>query len=222
MTTRILKHSLLAVLLFASAGAYAQATGTPVKLYKWTDASGKVHYTDKIPTEAAGRASEELSKTGTVVRRNEAPLTAEQKEQAERERKRKLEEDAVAREQKRKDMALLNTYSSERDIDESRARALRANEDAVKEAERKLADAQKRHDKLKADAEFYQKKPMPAQLKQDIQVNDLELKTQTDLIDAKRKEVAGINAKYDDDKKRYLELTKSNKTAQAPAGTATR
>ncbi len=218
MTTKLFSAALLATLALAISPAQAQT-----KLYKWVDANGKVHYTDKIPTEAAGRASEELNKQGTVIRRNDAALTPEQREQAEQERKRRIEEEAAAREQKRKDLALLNTYSNERDIDEARARALRQNEEAVKEAERKLADAQKRQDKLKADAEFYQKKPMPAQLKQDMQINELELKTQTELIEAKRKEVAGINAKYDEDRRRYVELTaKSSKTAQGPVATTPR
>lgn len=203
----------IAALALALLPAAALAQG---KLYKWTDANGQVHYTDKVPTEAAGRAREELNKGGTVVRRTDAPLTAEQRAEAERERKRRLEEDMAAREQKRKDMALLNTYSSERDIEEARARALRANEEAIKEAERKLADAQKRSEKLKAEAEFYVKKTPPRQLQQDMSVNALELKSQTEIIEAKRRDVASINAKYDEDRRRYLALTGASKTAQAP------
>jgi hypothetical protein len=210
-------HSLLLALALATAAPLAHAQG---KLYKWTDASGKVHYTDKMPTEAAGRASEELNRQGTVVRRTDAPMSAEQRAEQERERKRRAEEELAAREQKRKDMALMNTYSTERDIDEARARALKSNEDAIKDAERKLADAQKRAEKLKGEAEFYAKKPMPKQLQQDVQVNELEIRAQSDVVEAKRREVTGINAKYDDDKRRYIELTRGNKTAQA-GGTAT-
>jgi len=217
-----MKTNLQSLLLLAAAATFASSAFAQAKLYKWTDANGKVHYTDKMPTESAGRAAAELNKQGTVVRRTEAALTPEQKAELEREKQRKLEEEVAAKEQKRKDLALLNTYSSERDIDEARARALRTNEDAIKEAERKLADAQKRSEKLRADAEFYQKKPMPPQLKQDMQVNELELRTQTELIDAKKKEVAGINAKYDEDKRRFTDLTSASKTAQAGTGTTQR
>jgi len=217
-----MKTNLQSLLLLAAAATFASSAFAQAKLYKWTDANGKVHYTDKMPTESAGRAAAELNKQGTVVRRTEAALTPEQKAELEREKQRKLEEEVAAKEQKRKDLALLNTYSSERDIDEARARALRTNEDAIKEAERKLADVQKRSEKLRADAEFYQKKPMPPQLKQDMQVNELELRTQTELIDAKKKEVAGINAKYDEDKRRFTDLTSASKTAQAGTGTTQR
>jgi hypothetical protein len=217
MKTRFQALLVAAVLAALASGVQAQG-----KLYKWTDASGKVHYTDKMPVEAAGRASEELNKQGTVVRRTDAPLSAEQRAEIERERQRKRDEEAALREQKRKDMALLNTYSNERDIEEARGRALKANQEAIKDAERKLGEAQKRGDKLKAEAEFYAKKPMPKQLQQDMQVNDLEMRTQTEVIEAKRKEVAGINAKYDEDKRRYLELTNASKTAQGPTPTTTR
>jgi hypothetical protein len=212
--------SFLLVVALTVAAPLAHAQG---KLYKWTDANGKVHYTDKMPTEAAGRASEELNRQGTVVRRTDAPMTAEQRAELERERKRRVEEEAAAREQKRKDMALLNTYSSERDIEEARARALKSNEEAIKDADRKVAEAQKRAEKLKGEAEFYAKKPMPKQLQQDMQVNELEIRTQSELAEAKRREVTAINTKYDDDKRRYLELTRGSKTVQA-AGmpTATR
>lgn len=222
MKTKLHPLLLLAVVTAAVVVLQAPSASAQAKLYKWTDASGKVHYTDKMPTEAAGRAAEELNRQGTVVRRTEAPLTAEQRAELERERKRKLEEEVAAKEQKRKDLALLNTYSSERDIDEARVRALKANEDAIKEAEHKLADAQKRSAKLKAEAEFYQKKPMPAQLKQDVQVNELERRTQSELIEMKKREVASINAKYDEDKRRFVDLTRNHKTAQGPSVTVPR
>jgi|APFre7841882724_1041349.scaffolds.fasta_scaffold00982_8 hypothetical protein len=217
-----MKTRLQMLLIAAAAAAFATGAHAQGKLYKWTDASGKVHYTDKMPVEASGRPNEELNRQGTVVRRTDAPLSAEQRAELERERQRKREEEAALREQKRKDMALLNTYSTERDIEEARARALKVNEEALKDAERKVADARKRGDKLRAEAEFYAKKPMPKQLQQDMQVTELEIRTQTEMIEGKRKEVAGINAKYDEDKRRYGELTATSKTAQGPTPTSTR
>ncbi len=201
--------------LFIAAAACASTALAQTKLYKWTDENGKVHYTDKLPTESAGRANQELNKHGTVMRKTEAPLSAEQRAEAEQERKRKREEAEVAKEQRRKDLALLNTYSSDRDIEEARARALKANEDAIKDAERKLTEARKRGDKLRGEAEFYAKKPMPKQLQQDISLNELEIKAQTEVADAKRKDVAAINAKYDDDKRRFEDLNRASKTVAA-------
>ena len=111
-----------------------------------------------------------------MIKRTKAPRTpAEQLAAREADRKRKLDEEMAAKEEKRKNQALLNTYSSEKDIDEARGRALQVNDEAIKDAERKLADAQKRQKLLASEAEFFQKKPMPMQLKLDIQNNEAEI-----------------------------------------------
>jgi len=197
---------LLSLLCAAAAAAPAAAQ----KLYKYTDpATGQIVYTDKLPPSAAGKANEQLSPQGTVVRRNEAALTPEQIAAKAAERKRKIEEDLAAKEEKRKNMALLNTYPSERDIDEARARALKANEDSIKEAELKLADAEKRKASLASEAEFYKKRPMPAILRQDIRTNEVEIRSQAELLEKKKKESDAINARYDEDLRRYRGLAKA-------------
>ena len=184
------------------------------KLYKYTDpATGRTIYTDKVPAEQAGKANEQLSGQGMVVKRNEAAPTADQIAAREADRKRKLEEEIAAKEEKRKNQALLNTYPSEKDIDEARDRAIEANEEAVKDAERKLADAEKRKKALAAEAEFYAKRPMPAQLKRDIQQNEVERKAVTELVEKKKQEIDAINARYDEDLRRYRELIKAGAVA---------
>lgn len=202
--------ALAACALLAAGPAAAQ------KLYKYTDpATGKTMYTERLPADAAGKANEQLNRQGTVVRRESAAPTPEELAAREADRKRKLDEEAAAREEKRKNQALLNTYASEKDIDEARARALQVNDEAIKDAEQKLAEAQKRQKQLAGEAEFFQKKPMPTQLKLDIQNNQNELKAHGDLLDAKRKDTAAINAKYDEDKRRYRELLKGGAVATA-------
>jgi hypothetical protein len=212
LSARIL---ILLVGIVAAAPAAAQNTQ---KLYRYTDpVTGKTVYTDKLPPGTAGRANEELSPQGTVIRRTEAALTPEQLAAREAERKRKLEEELAAKEEKRKNMALLNTYPSERDIEEARVRALKANEDAVKEAERRVADAQKRKAALAAEAEFYKTRPMPALLKQEIQTNEAEIRAQSELLENKRKETDAINARYDEDLRRYRNLVKAGLATGMPA-----
>jgi hypothetical protein len=205
-------------LIIAAAACALLAAGPAAaqKLYKYTDpATGKTVYTERLPAEAAGKANEQLNRQGTVVKREAAAPTAEELAAREADRKRKIEEEAAAREEKRKNQALLNTYASEKDIDEARARALQVNDEAIKEAERKLAEAQKRQKQLAGEAEFFQKKPMPMQLRLDIQNNQNELKSQGELLDAKRKDTVVINAKYDEDKRRYQELMKGGAVATA-------
>jgi hypothetical protein len=199
---------LLCSTLLAVAPAAAQE-----RMYKCVDARGKVYYTQVPPPECLGRDTQELNKSGTLIRRNPAAMTPAQEQAREAERRKKLEDEERSREERRKNLALLNTYSSEKDIEEARARSLAETQGAIADTERRIEGAQKRHKELEAEKEFYVKKPMPFKLKQEIANNEIEIKNQIVLLDAKKKEISTINAKYDEDKRRYIELT----GAKAPA-----
>jgi len=190
--------------------APAAAQQAPQRMYKCVDARGRTYYTQVPPRECLGRDTQELNKSGTVIRSTprEIPLTAEQKAAREAEKKKKLEAEEKAKEERRKDSALLNTYPSEKDIDYARAAALKEAEAAIKETEKRIAAAQKRRKELDSEKEFYTKKPMPVKLRQDIANIEIEIKNQQELLEAKKREIGGINAKYDEDKRRYLELTR--------------
>jgi DNA repair exonuclease SbcCD ATPase subunit len=205
------------LLALATAPACAQA-----HLYKCKDSKGKTYYTQTPPTECLGKEMDELSKQGMVVKKREAALTPEQLAAREAEEKRKKEEELAAKEERRKNQALLNTYSSEKDIEDGRQRALKQAAEATKEIEKRIEEMQKRAKKLAAEKEFYAKKPMPKKLQDDIKNNEIEIKGQQDTLAAKKKELGEINAKYDEDKRRYLELTTGAKpkAAAAPAGAA--
>ncbi|HYT86158.1 MAG TPA: DUF4124 domain-containing protein [Burkholderiales bacterium] len=183
------------------------------RMYKCVDARGKVYYTQVPPPECLGRETQELDKSGTPMRKSQTPaaLTPEQQRAREAELKKKIEAEERAKEERRKNTALLNTYSSEKDIDDARGRALKEAELAIAETEKRIVGAQKRRKELESEKEFYVKKPMPLRLKQDIANNEIEIKNQTELLDAKKKEISVINAKYDSDKRRYVELTAQGK-----------
>ena len=206
-----MRNQAVALLCLSMLSATAMAQ---LRMYKCVDAKGKTYYTQIPPPECLGRDTQELNKSGTRIRTTprEIPLTPEQQATREAERKKKLGDEEKAKEERRKSAALMNTYSSEKDIDEARARAVREAEAAIKETERRIAEGIKRKKELDSEKEFYVKKPMPLKLKQDISNIEIEIKNQTELLDAKKKEIGGINAKYDEDKRRYVEF--SQKTAQ--------
>jgi uncharacterized protein DUF4124 len=203
---------LLAVLALMPVAAHAQ------KMYKCVDAKGKVYYTQLPPAECVGRATDELGKSGTVIKHNDAPLTAEQRAKIEAdkeaEKKRKAEEEERLKEERRQSTALLNTYSSVKDIEDARGRALKDNEDAIKETEKRYAAALKRQQELNAEKEFYQGKSLPRKLQLDLEAIAVDLRNQEQALEARRREAHGINTKYDDEKRRYIDLT-SSKPAQA-------
>ncbi len=207
-------HDRTAILAAMLALAAAQpALGQ--KMYKCVDAKGKVYYTQLPPAECLGKGAEELSRQGQVIKRLEGALTPQQEAAREAERRKKQEDEIAAREERRRNQALLNTYSGEGDIEEARSRALKDNELAVKETEKRVDGALKRRKSFEAEKEFYAKKPLPAKLQDDIKNNEIELKNQQELLAAKKKQVSEINAKYDSDKKRYVELTKGGSGTRA-------
>ena len=199
---------LLLLLVFAACFASGPA-GAQSRMYKCVDAKGKTYYTQTPPTECLGRDTQVLnSKSGSVVNKIEGQMTPEQQAQREEEKKKKAEQEVQAREERRKNTALLNTYSSEKDINDARARSIKENEAGVKETEKRVADALKRQKALDGEKEFYAKKAVPPKLAQDIRNNEVDLKNQQELLDVQKKQVSTINAKYDEDKRRFLELTK--------------
>jgi len=206
---RLPLHLASGLLLYVFAFPALHAAEPASRIYKCTDAKGKVYFTQTPPPECLGRPTDVMNRRGTVIQRDEGILTPQQQAQREAEQKKKLEMEAAAKEERRRAAALLNTYSSEKDIEDARARALKENEETIAQTNKKIAEVLKRKKTLESEKEFYTKTKPPAKLQQDIQNNDMELKNQQELLEARKKQVANINAKYDDDKKRYIELTKN-------------
>jgi hypothetical protein len=199
----------------AAAGCWAQSAS---KIYTCKDANGKILTSDAPLQECQGREQRILGKDGTTLKIIPAPLTEEQKAAREIEDKKKKEDDDKKREQLRKDKALINTYENVDDIDSKRARALAQVEREARESERRMVTLQKQNEDNQAEAEFYKKKPMPADLKRRLDGNEAALHAEKLLLASKRAEVTQVNQKFDDDKKRYLELTVGPATpAPAPA-----
>ncbi|MBS0335918.1 MAG: hypothetical protein JSS40_03720 [Proteobacteria bacterium] len=212
----MLKGILVLAAVLASFAAQAQ------QIIKCVGKDGKTYVGSTLPPQCAGQATDQLNKQGQVVKRTEAMLTPEQRAAKEAaEKARKEQEAEAARKEKdeaRKNKALLSTYGSEKDIEIARSRALADNEKAVKQTQDKIAQIDKAGAALKKELEFYSgKNKPPAKLTTDIQSNAIDRKAQEDLLAAKQKEVEVINAKYDEDKRRYLELTRGPGSAPVPA-----
>jgi len=167
---------------------------------------GKKYYGQTIPSQCIGQTVEEIDKHGTLIRRIENQ-TAEDRALKKAAEKKKSEEAAAKKEEERRNRALLATYSSEKDIEEARARSLADNQQSIKEIEGRIEQIKKRQAQLAAEMEFYKKNPAPPKLQSDIKQAQVDLDAQQNLLEVKKKEVSSINARYDEDKKRFLALT---------------
>jgi len=211
-----------AVLALAPFAAQAQT-------YHCIAKDGKKYYGSTIPPQCLGVPVEQLNSQGRVVRRIDPAGEEAARVAKEAEAEKKREQDNVAREASRRNRALLATYTSEKDIEDARGRALAEGAQQIKQVEARIAEIKKRQAGFDKEMEFYQEaqakpdkggkgkpadaKPKaaakpPPKLMEDIKTAEMDLNAQQNLLDAKKKELESINAKYDEDKKRYLELTK--------------
>jgi hypothetical protein len=178
--------------------------------YRCVGKDGKKYYGSIVPPACLGQPVEQLNKQGMVVKRFDAAASAAEREKKVADEEDRKKREAISKEEGRRNRALLATYTSEKDIDQARARALKENQTAVSEIETRIGALKKRQDDLKKELQSPQAKGKPpATIERDIKNAEFDMKTQEDLLAAKKKEVDLINARYDEDRKRYNELTKS-------------
>jgi hypothetical protein len=197
----------LAALVLAALPLAAEAQGLT---YRCATKDGKKYYGSTIPKQCAGQPVEQLNAQGIVVRR--FTPEGEDKDKADKaaEAAKRKGEDNAAKEASRRNRALLATYTSEKDVEEARRRELEENHKAMSEIQQRIENIKKDQTRLTKELEFYSgKNKPPAKLTEEIEAVKLQLKAQEGLLAAKKKEVETINARYDDDKKRYTELTRT-------------
>jgi hypothetical protein len=203
----VLRAASLGFLLVSLAAA--MPAGAAANIYCCNDDRGKQVCGDILPPACVGRAYREISAGGMTMRQVEAPMTAEQRAAHAAEERRKKEEAEAAREQHRLDQALLQTYGTEADIDLMRQRAEADVVASIKAAMTKIETATLRRKKFEDEAEFYKKRTLPPEVQKGLKDADFEIEAQESLIAAKQKEMDTIKAKYDEDKRRYLELRRA-------------
>ena len=177
--------------------------------YRCVSKDGKTYYSSTLPQQCIGQPVQQLSTSGMIIRRISPEGDEKERLAKEAEAKKKREDEASAREASRRNSALLATYTSEQDIDEARSRALADNEKAVTDIESRIESIKKRHASFDKELEYYKgnNKP-PARLQEDIRDAETDLQAQEDLLAARKKDADRINARYDEDKKRYRELSR--------------
>lgn len=198
-----LPSALLALVVSLPAPASAQAARN---IYCCEDVQGQSICGDALPVACYGRAFREISPRGTVVRSVSAPLTPEEAARMEAENRRKAREEALVRQQRRMDAALLETYRSLDDIDAREARALADVELSIADIRTRQAELAKERTALDAEIAWYGADPVPEALRMSSRALELELRSYQRVLDAKRAEKEAIQERYATDRRRYAEL----------------
>jgi Domain of unknown function (DUF4124) len=179
---------------------FAFSTDAEAKLYKWVDDQGVTHYGEVIPPEYAGKKKVEFDNKGRVVEPEEETKSANPAA---------AKESPAVIEQKRRDQALLGSFSNVNEIDLARDRNLqqvnlrsKGIQERMKTAQDDLAGYQKEQDALTKAG-----KPADKVLQQQIDQSTARVARLKEELDKSQAEADEIRARYDADKKRYQELT---------------
>jgi hypothetical protein len=198
---------LLIIAMLAAPAAHAA--------FKCKDEKGVTHVGDTPPAACANVVMYEVSRSGTVLRRIDPTPTGDEVKARMEEKARAEEAAKAAAEQRRKDRALLATYSSEKDIDTSRDINLKPIEGRLKSAKDRIVVVDKRIKELETELEFYQAgksgksskaRQAPPQLQADYDRARAErVSLDKSLVDYE-KEMQEVRTRYDTDKARWVEL----------------
>lgn len=204
--TRVLASAVVLAALFS--------LNAEAKLFKWVDNNGTTHYGETIPAEYADKEAVKLEK-GRIEKRADKRGSDGQKVDM----KAKAEEKARI-EATRRDNALVNTYSSEQEIDLARDRNLQQVNARTNSYNTLLKSAQDNLAALKLELATLneQKRKIPKSLDEDIEDAAARIvKLQNDL-NASIRELESVKARYAADKARYREIkgytNPVNETAQ--------
>ncbi len=216
--------------LLLVAALYVPAAGAA---YKCVDEKGVTHIGDTPPAACANVMLYEVSRSGAVVNKIEPTPTPEQlKAKLEEEARRKEAEKAFA-EQKRKDLALLSSYSNEKEFDVARDRNIEPLNGRIYNSRDRLKVLDKRMKEIDDEMEFYKAGKSKAAKAREAPVplvhEQQRVKTEKEALEksivANEKEIESLKVKFDTDKKRWMDLkadpSMRNRQPEAPKAAIT-
>ncbi|QJR16834.1 DUF4124 domain-containing protein [Usitatibacter palustris] len=220
----------LIVLLAAFAASTAGAA------YRCVDEKGVTHIGDTPPAACAKVPMFEVSRSGTVLRKIDPTPTAEEAKSREEAAAKAKEEAKHAFEQRRKDIALLATYSAEKDFDIATERNTEPIQGRIAMVQERQKAVDKRLKEIEEEMEFYKagKSKASSNSKVPAKTREIPIQLQTDHertlgeqahlkknLAEYEKELADVKAKYDADRKRWKEL-KTNSTLRSQVNAPTK
>ena len=199
------------LILFASLAALAAPWANAA--YKCVDAKGVTHIGDTPPPGCADIVMYEVTTSGKIIRKIDPTPTEEQLRARQEEYERAKAQIRDAADQKRKDMALINTFSSENEFDVVRDRNIDPLNSRIKMAQERIKAIDKRSAELEEELEFYKAgkskgktKEAPPQLTGDLIRLKTERSTLEKSIASSEKEIETLKVKFDTDKRRWVAI----------------
>ncbi len=175
------------------------------KIYRWVDAEGNVHLSDRVPSEHVGNARSELSESGRELKRVQAAKTPEEIAREKELEKLRAEQQRLIEIQRAKDQVLLRTFRTEDDLlmarngklaaIDSNIHVIRGN---IRRMKNRLAEMQQ-----SAAARERQGQPLSKNLLKDIENTRSQLRDSYTTIIQKEQEKEAIRNKASRDLARF-------------------
>ena len=220
----LLLPAIAAISVSVASGVVLAQTKKGGGIVCWKDKSGKtVGCGDKVPPEYQDNEARVLDKTGVTRKTLESAEEREKRLAQEKiAEKEKAEAAKKAAEQKRQDTALLNTYTSEKEIDLRRDRDLATIDGQITQMRVMHKNAASRAAEVKDRIAGTTKSGKPASdaQKNDLQRAEADMRRHESTIADKEKEKEEIRARYAAMRARFTELKGGGSAAPAPAATA--
>ena len=202
----------------AAAVAQSQSKG---RIVCWKDKSGKVvGCGDKIPPEYQDSATREIDRSGvTRGSTDSSEDAAKRRAQDQAAAAQREAENKKLAERQRQDSALLNTFTSDKEIDQKRDRDLQQADIQLGQLKTSLKNATDRYNETKGrtDAAAKDKKGASDALKEELTKATSDKQRLEQAVASKEKEKDDITKRYAEQKKRYLELRGEATPVSAPA-----
>ena len=176
---------------------------TAATIIKWIDEKGKTHYGDRIPEQYANHKNTIMTTQGVTLKQNQAVDYQDlQKQQAQA---------AIAEDQANKDRALLNSYTSDKEIDLAYARTLEIDNATLQglDLNKRLAAGRLLDSQRKIATIQTAKKPVPSFISKEMVDNQASYTRTLKSIEQKKQEMVETKLKFEVDAKRYKELKAS-------------
>lgn len=202
--SRLPASTLALILLMLGSSSLWAAPATNNTIMKWVDERGVTHYGDTVPPQYAGKQSN---------------INARGQWQAEPAQGTTAEAPGKESEQNRRDRTLQAVYSSEQEIDLARERNMQMDQAMLDSLEQHKINATTRLYELDRTQSSYTKrgKPVPDEIKADHKTATLHLDRINEQIAERKQHMDATRQRFDNDKKRFIEL----KTAQPSSNNAT-
>lgn len=172
-------------------------------IYKYKDATGNYVYADKLPANEKGEFSLLSTQSGTIKKVIEKELNEDEIKIRDEKVLAEKEVNERSTTQKKRDVALLSTYSNADEIEKMKQYELNQIQQGIKNNTDTLNILKQKFNQMDANRKA---NPNNKQLQSDFEKieNDVNLAQQT--LDSNKELLEQRTKKYDEDKERYLEI----------------